>query len=490
MQQSPPSVFVSYSHRDLEWKTRIVDYLKVLELDGHFDVWDDTRIEAGGDWLADIERALSAARVALLLVSVNSLTSSFIRKTEIPDLLRRRMSEGLRLIPVILRHCPWTEIPWLSSIRAFPFDGKPLAALPDHAVDEQLTRLATEVKEGLSADLPLPLTPMSTPTQDGGAPTARGATASVSTRSLAGGDSLVLLCDFDRAYRWFEWATPGGTQPYELVGPMRDAVRAIAPRLRVHSRAEIVGTIADCAELTDAYLITLDGRAFFRKSREFDLTRIAYTPETIVSGPYYRALRDSVWAVDTRALQLAAHYRKHGEGRKIVLCDDGIGTGESLRQVVQQLTKHIKPHAVVVLLNPNAIASVEGVPVVSLLDCPSGSSWINERDLYWGLPRSGVTMQAPQHLLQGPGVPYSFATELLASRVGLATSVAAKLRATILEINKTFWLRLEEHYDKALLLHDSERMEGLTSRLGLPNSRIVDLIDQVSLPSFVPPFQV
>ena len=53
---SSPSVFISYSHKDEEWKDRLVIHLKVLQMQNVLDVWDDRRIEAGDDWRAEIER--------------------------------------------------------------------------------------------------------------------------------------------------------------------------------------------------------------------------------------------------------------------------------------------------------------------------------------------------------------------------------------------------------------------------------------------------
>ena len=46
---SGPSVFISYSHKDEEWKDRLVTHLGVLEQAGILDVWEDRRIEAGDD---------------------------------------------------------------------------------------------------------------------------------------------------------------------------------------------------------------------------------------------------------------------------------------------------------------------------------------------------------------------------------------------------------------------------------------------------------
>lgn len=62
--------------------------------------WDDTRIELGDNWLPEINSAIEHARVAILVISANFLTSSFIRASEVPSLLRRRALGDLRVIPI------------------------------------------------------------------------------------------------------------------------------------------------------------------------------------------------------------------------------------------------------------------------------------------------------------------------------------------------------------------------------------------------------
>ena len=46
---SRPNVFISYSHKDEEWKDRLVTHLGVLHHQGLLDLWDDRRIGAGED---------------------------------------------------------------------------------------------------------------------------------------------------------------------------------------------------------------------------------------------------------------------------------------------------------------------------------------------------------------------------------------------------------------------------------------------------------
>ena len=62
-----PTVFISYSHKDEAWKDRVVTHLTVLQKQGMLDAWDDRRIRAGEDWYGEIQEAMDAASVAVLV---------------------------------------------------------------------------------------------------------------------------------------------------------------------------------------------------------------------------------------------------------------------------------------------------------------------------------------------------------------------------------------------------------------------------------------
>jgi tetratricopeptide (TPR) repeat protein len=142
---SSPTVFISYSHKDELWKERLVTQLRVLQMEGVLEVWDDRRIEAGLDWRPEIEQAIERAAVAILLVSADFLTSKFILGEEVPRLLERRQKEGLRVIPLIVRPCAWQAVKWLSPIQARPKDGRPLSSATAHQIEVDLAALALEV---------------------------------------------------------------------------------------------------------------------------------------------------------------------------------------------------------------------------------------------------------------------------------------------------------------------------------------------------------
>jgi hypothetical protein len=144
-------IFVSYSHKDEEWKDRLVPQLRVFHADDFIDIWADRLIGGGQDWFAQIKVAIEKANLAILLISADFLTSSFIRHEEIPRLLKRQAGQGLRIFPVLVRPCNFTHIKWLSSMQIRPKDAHPLSKGTEYEIEENLSTIAREVVEILQA---------------------------------------------------------------------------------------------------------------------------------------------------------------------------------------------------------------------------------------------------------------------------------------------------------------------------------------------------
>jgi len=142
---SNPTVFISYSHKDEEWKDRIAAQLAVLEHEGILEEWDDRKIGGGDEWYEQIQQAMDRACVAILLVSADFLNSDFIRREEVPKLLQRREQEGLRVFPVIVWPCPWQHVKWLARMQVRPRDGRPLSAGNEHQIRTDLAEIASEI---------------------------------------------------------------------------------------------------------------------------------------------------------------------------------------------------------------------------------------------------------------------------------------------------------------------------------------------------------
>jgi hypothetical protein len=143
--------------------------LAVLEPEGLL-TWHDGLIQAGADWLPEVEAAIASARVAVLIISAGFLKSDFIRRKEIPALIERRLRDGLRVIPLIADACPWKRVSWLAAIQARPLNDKTLAELGRAKAQRVLAGLAEEIlsMEGTAGSsapsaalLPVPMRPPS-----------------------------------------------------------------------------------------------------------------------------------------------------------------------------------------------------------------------------------------------------------------------------------------------------------------------------------------
>jgi Cdc6-like AAA superfamily ATPase len=141
-------VFISYAHADAKWMERLSTHLKPLVKQGDISLWSDTQIRAGTNWMEEIDRAISSAKVVVLLVSAHYLASNFIIEKELPALLKQAQTEGVRIFWMPVSHCLWQSSP-IAHYQAAIDPFKPLETLTLAQRDKVLMEVSTRIMMAL-----------------------------------------------------------------------------------------------------------------------------------------------------------------------------------------------------------------------------------------------------------------------------------------------------------------------------------------------------
>ena len=147
MSGSRTQIFVSYSNADGDWLKRLQVHLKPLERAGSIEWWDDTRILSGMVWRDEIEKALTAAQIGVLLVSADFVASDFIANHELPNLLAAAQNRGLTILSLIVGPSRFKRMPELSRFQAVNDPDQPLIGLSKAEQETELLKLANRIED-------------------------------------------------------------------------------------------------------------------------------------------------------------------------------------------------------------------------------------------------------------------------------------------------------------------------------------------------------
>jgi tetratricopeptide (TPR) repeat protein len=121
-------IFISYSHKDDSACEAFRTALSPLIRHKGVETWHDGKILAGSRFDDDIAKALDAADVIALLVSVNFFASDYCYLIELQRALERREQEGCIVVPVIIDHTEGWDEAEFAKFKVLPKDGKPITA--------------------------------------------------------------------------------------------------------------------------------------------------------------------------------------------------------------------------------------------------------------------------------------------------------------------------------------------------------------------------
>ncbi|MEM4721801.1 MAG: toll/interleukin-1 receptor domain-containing protein [Candidatus Methanomethylicaceae archaeon] len=140
----PKKIFISYSHKDEQYKQQIENHLAPLKRDQVVVTWSDTSIPAGGNLDRNISSELESADIILLLVSSDFLASNYCMDIETKRALERQQDGTAATVAVIVRPCDWIQTK-LKETKALPKDGKPVASWTNP--DEAFLDVVREIKK-------------------------------------------------------------------------------------------------------------------------------------------------------------------------------------------------------------------------------------------------------------------------------------------------------------------------------------------------------
>lgn len=143
------TLFISYSHKDKKWLDEIVKYLKGLETQD-IALWSDDDIKASARWRDEIDRALADAKAALLLVSQDFIASDFISQKELPSLLKKAETEGLKIFWIPLEPSTVKSTPISEFQSAVDDPSIPVAKLGKTERKEQFVRVYERIAEAMA----------------------------------------------------------------------------------------------------------------------------------------------------------------------------------------------------------------------------------------------------------------------------------------------------------------------------------------------------
>lgn len=144
-------VFISYSHLDEEFIKSFTKHLTVLKDKDLIEDWLDRKMFAGDELDKKIQDNLNNADVVLWFISKNYLSSDACKKEKniSIDLQSKR---NIKIIPIILRDCLWTEDSEISKRLVLPQDGK---CVRDPNNDEAWTYIIKEIQKVVEKEIEL-----------------------------------------------------------------------------------------------------------------------------------------------------------------------------------------------------------------------------------------------------------------------------------------------------------------------------------------------
>jgi TIR domain len=127
---APVDVFIAYSRKDDDLRSKLVTHLSLLKRQSKISAWYDGDIEVGSEWEVQLQDRLDSSPIILLLISADFLASEYCYETEMKRAIERHQAKTALVIPILLRPCDWQGSPF-SALQGLPKDLKPVTLWSD-----------------------------------------------------------------------------------------------------------------------------------------------------------------------------------------------------------------------------------------------------------------------------------------------------------------------------------------------------------------------
>jgi hypothetical protein len=296
-------------------------------------------------------------------------------------------------------------------------------------------------------------------------------------------EKFILLCDFLDSFSKMKFDIDHDIIMSDIILPFRENLKKFIPNLMLIELDEIRKQIA--RKVDERYfVITMDDGTYFQNfDFNFNITRTAYEIANVKSGPYFRIPRTQGRNIISQGQLLLDLYTKLGNKKPIALCDDGVGTGGSLKKILNILNElKIHPTKLFVYLNPNNLDSIGNNDIDTIFKIEEPYNWLSERDLFWGIPRSGVNCKINiKDKDYQVGIPYTIDRDMIINRIADFGYKTDYFRELCLNINIELWGRVQSMINKDLLMKDFDRLNAFAVK---KNMKIDDYINSINNPNY------
>lgn len=146
-------VFISYAHKDEQFKDSLVEHMAGLVRTEAVSEWNDRKIVPGQDWAKEISEHLEQAEIILFLVSSSFMNSDYCMGIEVKTALERHREGKARLIPIVVRPVDWSDSE-LSTLQGLPKDAEPVSSWADD--DQAWVCVVKGIKQHIQEFTPRP----------------------------------------------------------------------------------------------------------------------------------------------------------------------------------------------------------------------------------------------------------------------------------------------------------------------------------------------